>query len=100
MVEGKVCVSDGGLLAMFGCDAPLGSLAGKDDGVRLTATHVPQPIPATPSKARPYRKCRVCARRGVRHDTHWHCPQCPSQPPLCPRSCFLKYHSKLDYWVD
>ncbi|XP_076469325.1 uncharacterized protein LOC143299761 isoform X7 [Babylonia areolata] len=70
-----------------------------DDHVRLSGHHTPAEIPATQKKNRPYRKCRVCARKGIRHDTRWYCPVCPSRPPLCPSDCFTSYHSKLVFWT-
>lgn len=50
-------------------------------------------IPATRKKLHPQKRCTVCSRKGVRRDSYYHCPACPSQPALClNRDCFFLYH--------
>lgn len=93
-------VSDGSRLVFMGDRGETMYTVNKDDPVRLTGQHTPQVIPATQRKNRPYRKCRVCRKKGIRHDTRWYCPDCPSQPPLCNSDCFMNYHTKLVYWTS
>ncbi|XP_076469201.1 uncharacterized protein LOC143299684 isoform X5 [Babylonia areolata] len=76
----------------------LQELRNKDDEVRLVGEHVVERIPATVKKGRPYRKCRVCLKRGFRRETQKHCVSCPSKPALCYPVCFEEFHSKLVYW--
>jgi hypothetical protein len=51
-----------------------------DQPHRLTERHFPIPIPPTPSKAKPARKCHVCAnttkRPPKRKDTKFMCAEC------------------------
>ena len=57
--------------------------------------HMMVPIPPTPQKAKPYRKCRVCIRKGKRAETNMWCKGC--QMPLHPGECFHSYHTKVNY---
>uniref|UniRef100_A0A3Q2YM37 PiggyBac transposable element-derived protein domain-containing protein n=1 Tax=Hippocampus comes TaxID=109280 RepID=A0A3Q2YM37_HIPCM len=43
----------------------------------------------------PGRRCRVCARRGLRRDTRMWCVSCCV--PLHPGECFTAYHTKQNY---
>ena len=45
------------------------------------------------------RDCVVCSHqfRGSRHRTTFYCKTCPSHPPLCPASCFERYHTLQTY---
>ena len=76
----------------------LQDLRKKDDKVRLIGQHIVGRIPATERKGKPYRKCRVCLKRGMRRETQKHCTSCPSKPALCVPHCFEDFHSKLVYW--
>ncbi|XP_069092145.1 piggyBac transposable element-derived protein 4-like [Pleurodeles waltl] len=69
-----------------------------EDVARLKDQHFPDHIPPTPKKYFPAKKCRVCARRGIRRETRMYCPMCPSKPGLCLASCFRSYHTQKNYW--
>ena len=64
---------------------------------RLHEQHLPYKIPPTESRRRRQKKCRVCSSNGVRRDTSYHCPDCPSQPGLCIGDCFKIYHRSIRY---
>ena len=51
----------------------------------------------TSKKGRPARRCRVCARRGLRSETKMWCQSC--RVPLHAGECFTAYHTKLNYFV-
>lgn len=53
--------------------------------------HYCVPIPSTPGKARPTKRCRICYRNGLRKDSRYHCSTCTDQPGLC-KGCFDLYH--------
>ncbi|KAM9743810.1 piggyBac transposable element-derived protein 4-like [Menidia menidia] len=59
--------------------------------------HRLQHLPPTSRKARPARKCRVCARRGYRSETKMWCKSC--RVPLHAGDCFTDYHTKMNYSV-
>lgn len=69
---------------------------------RLTGRHFMEMIPATGSKTKVARVCKVCAdttkketgKRG-RKETIFYCPDC--NVPLCYDPCFKKYHTRKDY---
>ena len=63
--------------------------------VRLTEGHLVSPIPETGSKRKPQKRCRVCYKKGVHKDSHYHCACSPSNPDLCYYPCFELYHTKL-----
>ena len=47
---------------------------------RLHECHFPEKSPPPhETGTRRQKKCRVCSRGGVRRDTAYYCPQCPSQ---------------------
>ncbi|XP_035825850.1 piggyBac transposable element-derived protein 4-like [Aplysia californica] len=69
-----------------------------DHSVRLYGRHFVEVLPATEKKARPQKKCRVCARKGTRRDTRYYCPDCPSKPGLCLVGCYKKYHTERFFW--
>jgi hypothetical protein len=66
-----------------------------DQPRRLTERHFPIPVPPTPSKAKPARKCHVCANttKGPqkRKDNKVMCAQCDVS--LCLNPCFSIYHT-------
>ena len=64
---------------------------------RLHERHFPDKIPPRRTGAARQKKCRVCARGGVRRDTTVYCPDCPSQPGLCLGACFRRYHTIENY---
>lgn len=69
-----------------------------DHAVRLCGRHFIDILPPT-EKARPQKRCRVCAKKlRVRKDTRYYCPDCPSKPGLCLQNCFRDYHTKRFYW--
>ena len=45
--------------------------------------------------------CIVCSHQsqGTRHRTTYFCKSCPTHPPLCPTSCFERYHTMELYRV-
>ena len=45
------------------------------------------------------RDCSVCSSQhsGHRHRTTYFCKTCPSYPPLCPATCFERYHTMENY---
>ncbi|KAJ1108925.1 hypothetical protein NDU88_006295 [Pleurodeles waltl] len=47
-----------------------------EDVARLKDRHFPDQIPPTPKKDFPAKKCRVCARRGIRRESRMYCPYC------------------------
>ena len=51
------------------------------------------PIPATGTKSKPTRKCRVCTKNLVRKETRYVCAGCPENYPLCVENCFKEYHA-------
>ena len=67
--------------------------------VRLTERHFVSPVTETASKQKPQKRCRVCYKKKVRKDSHYHCPNRPSSPRLCYYPCFELYHTKVNYWV-
>lgn len=66
------------------------------DTNRLTGRHFIQTIPKT-KKERPTKRCRVCAKKGKRKESRYHCPTCSSSPGLCLENCFEIFHTKIDY---
>lgn len=59
------------------------------------AAHRLVPILPTPKKQHPTRRCRVCARKGLRKETSFHCKGCGV--PLHPGECYTLYHSRANY---
>ncbi|XP_053577439.1 zinc finger protein 420 isoform X2 [Bombina bombina] len=64
---------------------------------RLYGKHFPCRIPPTARKKSPQKKCRVCYKKGVRKDSSYYCPSCPSLPGLCITDCFRIFHTELNY---
>ncbi|XP_069812926.1 piggyBac transposable element-derived protein 4-like [Dendropsophus ebraccatus] len=64
---------------------------------RLTGRHFPHHVPETPNKKYPQKRCRVCRKHGIRRETRFYCPMCPSEPGLCVYPCFEKYHTIVNY---
>ncbi|KAJ1092961.1 hypothetical protein NDU88_006071 [Pleurodeles waltl] len=69
-----------------------------EDVARLKDRHFAEHIPPTAKKNFPAKRCRVCARRGIRKETRMYCPDCPSKPGLCVGGCFRSYHTQKNYW--
>ena len=48
------------------------------------------------------RDCKVCSSRAGagRKRTIYVCTNCPDEPHLCAKSCFLKYHTQPDYKIE
>jgi hypothetical protein len=70
-----------------------------DQPRRLTGGHFPIAVPPTPSKAKPYRRCHVCANttKGPqkRKDTKFMCAECDVS--LCLHPCFATYHTHFKF---
>lgn len=64
---------------------------------RLHGRHFPYVITPSETGRRRQKRCRVCSRTGVRRDTRYCCPQCPSEPGLCIGDCFRRYHTAVQY---
>lgn len=71
---------------------------------RLAGNHFIFPLPATASKSKPRRDCKVCKEKALklgtstgrkRVETYFWCPDCGVA--LCIGQCFKDYHSKVDY---
>ena len=79
-----------------------------DSYARLTERHFPSVKQAAPNAKdqRPTKPCRVCHARGVRTDrgkaikTIYVCNMCPSEPGLHPDTCFMMYHTMLDFALE
>lgn len=69
-----------------------------DHVVRLYDRHFVDVLPPTEKKVHPQKRCRVCTKKGLRKDTRYYCPDCPSKPGLCLSECFRKYHTERFYW--
>ncbi|XP_062397738.1 piggyBac transposable element-derived protein 4-like isoform X2 [Sardina pilchardus] len=61
----------------------------------LLSKHKLEHLMPTGRKGRPARRCRVCARKGLRRETKMWCKSC--SVPLHPGECFNAYHTKLNY---
>ncbi len=59
------------------------------------AVHALVPIASTSKKQHPTRRCRVCARNGLRSETSFYCKSCGV--PLHSGNCYTVYHSKIKY---
>ena len=72
-----------------------------DNAVRLTQRHFIYRIPSTDTRKYPSKKCRVCTTyktgESTKKETTFFCPECPTQPALCPGDCFKIYHTCEDY---
>ncbi|XP_044133452.1 piggyBac transposable element-derived protein 4-like [Bufo gargarizans] len=64
---------------------------------RLVERHFIAAIPPTQNQTHPQRRCRVCSKRGIRRDTRYFCPDCPSRPALCIGNCFKVYHTRARF---
>ncbi|XP_068122377.1 piggyBac transposable element-derived protein 4-like [Hyperolius riggenbachi] len=64
-----------------------------EDVARFRDKHFPAPIPPTPSKPYPQRRCKICSKHHMRRDSRYYCPQCASKPSLCLKDCFEVYHT-------
>ncbi|KAM3922132.1 piggyBac transposable element-derived protein 4-like [Leptodactylus fuscus] len=67
-----------------------------DTVLRLTGRHFMSKIPSTPTRSHPQKRCRVCSSHGIRKDSRFYCPDCPSKPGLCIDQCYKKYHTMLN----
>ncbi|CAJ0935422.1 unnamed protein product [Ranitomeya imitator] len=65
-----------------------------EDVRRLTERHFIVLIRAIETRKNLQRRCRVCSKRGMRHDTRYYCPQHPSLPALCLHDCFIIFHTE------
>ncbi|XP_043529386.1 piggyBac transposable element-derived protein 4-like [Frieseomelitta varia] len=75
-----------------------GRLSNGDSPQRLHAQHwghFPKHIDPTPSKQKPSRACKVCAKHKKRSETTWECKTC--QIALHVPKCFERYHTVEDY---
>lgn len=75
-----------------------GRLLNGDSPQRLHAqhwSHFPKHIDPTPSKQKPSRTCKVCAKHKKRSETTWECKTC--QVALHIPECFERYHTVEDY---
>ena len=55
--------------------------------------HAPKRLSPRPNRPRPTKRCKVCFQEGLRKETVFVCPECPSAPGLCADPCFGKHHS-------
>ena len=55
--------------------------------------HQLQPIPSSSTNPRPRRRCKLCAKSGIRKDVFYFCSNC--DVALCPSPCYGLYHTKL-----
>jgi predicted nucleic acid-binding Zn ribbon protein len=62
---------------------------------RLTERHFPECVPPTGKKAKPHRKCVVCAKKGQRKETQFWCSEC--EAVLCIDECSKAYHTLLKF---
>lgn len=66
---------------------------------RLTERHFPSPVPPTPAKAKPFRRCYVCSRttrrQQRRKESHFQCTEC--DVGLCVHPCFTEFHTLEHY---
>ncbi|XP_046386123.1 piggyBac transposable element-derived protein 4-like [Ischnura elegans] len=58
-------------------------------------SHFPDFFPADGGNRRKQKRCRVCHTKGVRKTVTTFCPDCPDEPGLCLRPCFIEYHGKM-----
>ncbi|XP_073717677.1 activating transcription factor 7-interacting protein 1 isoform X3 [Misgurnus anguillicaudatus] len=63
----------------------------------IFALHALVPIVSGSNKKRTTRRCRVCARKGLRRESSFYCKGCCV--PLHSGDCYTAYHSKVDYSV-
>ncbi|XP_065151560.1 activating transcription factor 7-interacting protein 1 isoform X2 [Paramisgurnus dabryanus] len=63
----------------------------------IFAVHALVPIVSGSNKKRTTRRCRVCARKGLRRESSFYCKGCCV--PLHSGECYTAYHSKVDYSV-
>ena len=56
------------------------------------AGHYPSRIPATASRQRPARRCKMCSTDAKRKETVFFCNECSGNPALCAEPCFRNYH--------
>ena len=67
-------------------------LSSSDEAISVdNEAHVPSRLPPTEKKKWPQKKCFVCRKYGVRHDTRYYCRVC--NKALCRSPCFKEYHS-------
>ena len=86
------------LMSLVSANArPMPSTAMDDSSARLQGKHFVDYLPASGRKEKPTKRCRVCYTQGVRGETRYYCPNCPSGPALCIPKCFELYHTKPDY---
>lgn len=62
---------------------------------RLTERHFVEKILPTEKKQHPQKRCCVCARRKIRKDSYYWCPDC--EAGLCLEPCFKDYHTKVNF---
>ena len=63
---------------------------------RLVGKHFLEHVPATTNKAKPTKRCVVCAP-GKRSESRYQCQTCQNHPGLCVVPCFQLYHTKAHY---
>ncbi|XP_068093018.1 piggyBac transposable element-derived protein 4-like [Hyperolius riggenbachi] len=85
------------LIYHSGHPAPNPDQLQSENVLRLHGNHFPAPIPPTASKKYPQKRCKICRRSGVRRETRYHCPKCPSKAGLCLNPCFEIYHTAAKY---
>ncbi|KAG8226111.1 hypothetical protein J437_LFUL006741, partial [Ladona fulva] len=62
---------------------------------KLSFSHFPDFLSQVVSNRRMQKRCRVCYLKGVRKNVTTYCPNCPDEPGLCLRPCFIDYHKDL-----
>ncbi|RDD38531.1 PiggyBac transposable element-derived protein 4 [Trichoplax sp. H2] len=74
-------------------------LAKRDTVIRLSGKHYLVKFERRSKSKKPYPLCQVCLKKKITLEVTTLCPVCPKKPGLCMDPCFLKFHSKLKYWI-
>jgi hypothetical protein len=59
---------------------------------RLVGRHFPEKIPATDTRSKPQKRCKLCHLKSIRKETIYQCKLC--SVPLCVVPCFEEFHVK------
>lgn len=79
-------------------DAAFRNIMRDETTARLTECgHYPEKLEPTATWTKPQARCRVCSSRGLRRESVYICPICPSKPGLCMKECFKLWHTKQYY---
>ncbi|KAK2144623.1 hypothetical protein LSH36_742g01054 [Paralvinella palmiformis] len=81
------------------CDFPMAGrkcsvMSALDEScIGLPPGHYPRPIPSTPAREKPTKRCRICYMKGRRKEVRHYCVGCLAQPGLCLGECFRLFHT-------